>query len=124
MSKPAYYLPVMPYMIVADAQALYRFVQQTFTVEERALFYRDDDQQVIMHGEFSIGKATFMFAEATEEWKSATCSMFLLVSDVDDIHQKALDAGAKELQAPSDMDYGRSSGFQDPQGNTWWITRE
>jgi uncharacterized glyoxalase superfamily protein PhnB len=50
-------------------------------------------------------------------------SMFYMyVPDCDAAYQRALAAGAKSIQAPSDAPYGdRIGGVTDPFGNQWWI---
>ena len=77
-----------------------------------------------MHAEIAIGKAIIMFAEADDEkYKPFPCSMFIQVQEIDKIYTTALENGAKSLQQPSLLDYGRSAGFMDAFGNIWWLTR-
>ena len=120
---PDYYLPIMPYIIVKDARKFYDFMKEVFPVEEKAIYLRDENSDVIMHGEFTIGKAALMFANSTDEWHECTSGMFLIIDNVDEVYKKAIAAGAESLQEPEDKDYGYSAGFKDPYGNTWWITQ-
>lgn len=111
---------VMPYLIVADAVGFLGFVEQVFGAEERYKELRDDG--AIRHAEVRIGESVLMFAQSTDEFQPQTAGMFIYVDDADAVFRKALDAGAREIMAPADQEYGRSGGVQDPFGNTWWIT--
>ena len=47
-------------------------------------------------------------------------SPYVIVTDVDAHHARALAAGAEVVQAPEDKDYGgRGYGCRDPEGNLW-----
>jgi PhnB protein len=49
-------------------------------------------------------------------------TLMVYVTDVDDVHARALQAGAKEIVPLQDMFYGdRSSQFEDPFGHRWNI---
>jgi PhnB protein len=119
MQHPEYYLPVMPYIIVNNAEDFISFIKTVFGAEERLIVPRDNGQ--VMHAEFSIEKATIMFAHATEDYKPFPCGMFILLNDLDTVYQKGLQNGGVSLQEPGDRDYGKSAGFQDPFGNQWWL---
>ena len=113
MNTPTHYLPIMPYLIVSDATTFLDFVHKVFGAKEELIVLRKDE--TIMHAEISIGKATFMLAEATDEYKPFPCSMFLLCENIDDVYKRGIDNGAKSLQEMDNREYGRSAGFQD----TW-----
>ncbi len=123
MTTPNYYLPIMPYIIVKDAQGFLKFLKSVFNAEEKMIVPREDGK-TIMHAEIAIGKAVIMFAEADDEkFKPFPCSMFIFVQEVDKIYHAAMQNSATSLQEPSDQDYGRSAGFMDTFGNIWWLTR-
>ncbi|HYD45797.1 MAG TPA: VOC family protein, partial [Phenylobacterium sp.] len=47
---------------------------------------------------------------------------YVYVPDTDATYQRALEAGARVIEPPSDMPYGdRRATLQDPWGNTWQI---
>jgi PhnB protein len=46
----------------------------------------------------------------------------LHVGDADAMHARALRAGARSIDAPSDKPYGRSGGVKDAFGNSWYVT--
>ncbi len=123
MTTPNYYLPIMPYIIVKDAQGFLKFLKAVFNAEEKMIVRREDGK-TIMHAEIAIGKAVIMFAEADDEkYKQFPCSMFIQVQEIDKIYHAALENGAISVQEPSDQDYGRSAGIKDAFGNLWWLTR-
>lgn len=121
METPAYYLPIMPYLMVQDAPAFLQFTKTVFSAEERLIVPREDGS--VMHGELSIGKATIMFADASETYLPFPCSMFIFVQNVDEVYEKGLANGAVSLQEIDNREYGRSCGFKDTWGNVWWITQ-
>jgi uncharacterized glyoxalase superfamily protein PhnB len=52
--------------------------------------------------------------------------LHVYMPDVDATYQRALDAGAASVQAPSrrEGDPDRRGGVKDPAGNTWWIATQ
>jgi PhnB protein len=49
-------------------------------------------------------------------------ALFVYVEDVDDVYRRAIDAGAKSVQAPENHFYGdRLAMFDDPFGHRWNI---
>ncbi len=54
--------------------------------------------------------------------KPATAFLYVYVDDTEATYQRALDAGAKSLEASSDVPYGdRRCMVEDKWGNTWQI---
>ncbi len=117
---PDGYNRVMPYLIVADAEAFLSFTQKVFGAEEKLREMRDES--TIKHAEVRIGDSVIMFGQSIEKWPPQGAGMFIYVDDADAVYQKALAEGATEIMKPEDQPYGRSGGVQDPFGNTWWIT--
>jgi uncharacterized glyoxalase superfamily protein PhnB len=118
-TTPSHYSPVMPYLVVADAEAFIGFIKTVFDAEEK-LRVNDEDGRV-MHCEYSINGGTIMFGQCGGEWKTCTCGMFVVVDDVDELYAKGLENGANGNQEPGDRGYGRAAGFIDPWGNQWWL---
>ncbi len=51
-------------------------------------------------------------------------SLDLYIDNVDEIHKRAVENGAKVQFEPADMDnQDRQSGIIDPNGNYWWISK-
>ncbi|MFN8310955.1 MAG: VOC family protein [Chitinophagales bacterium] len=120
MAIPSQYLPVMPYLILRDAKAFMAFAKDVFQASEQLLVPRGE---LIMHAELRIGEAVIMLADATDEFGPRPSGMFIYVENVDAVYQRAIARGSKSLMPVSDMEYGRSCGFQDSWGNQWWPTQ-
>ena len=119
MKIPEQYLPVMPYLMVDNAQGLLSFAKTVFGATEQLIVPTEDDK--IMHGEIRIGDAVIMFADATDQWKTKPAAMYMYVKDVKEVYNSALKNGAKNLEEPGQKDYGFSAGFEDPYGNHWFV---
>jgi PhnB protein len=117
---PEGYQMVMPYIIVKNSKAFMQFMKEVFDAVEKMTVAGDND--TIKHGEVMIGDSTIMFAEGNDDWKPMTAGLYIIVANADETYNKALQAGAKSVMPPADMEYGRSSGVEDAFGNTWWIT--
>lgn len=117
---PEGYQRVMPYIIVKNSKGFMQFLTNVFDATEKMTVPGDND--TIRHGEIMIGDSTIMFAESNEDWKPMTSGLYVIVANADETYNKALEAGATSIMKPADMEYGRSSGVEDPFGNTWWIT--
>ena len=119
MKKPEHYSPVMPYLVVSDAEGFIRFIKDVFNAEEKLRVNTNDGS--VMHAEYSINGGTIMFGQAGGEWPVCTCGMFVVVNDVDGIYAKGIASGAAGNQEPDERGYGRAAGFIDPFGNQWWL---
>ena len=65
-----------------------------------------------------------MISQAREQFLNMRTAFYLFVDDVEEIHQRAIDYGAKVEFEPVDMPYeDRQSGIIDPSGNYWWISK-
>ena len=116
---PERYQHVMPYLILENAKGFLSFVKEVFDARETHVTHREDGS--IMHGEVMIGDSTIMFAQASDQWGVNTAGMYVNVSDADETYKKGIAAGATSLMEVSDQSYGRSGGFKDKFGNTWWV---
>lgn len=116
---PAGYLPVMPYLIIKEAQSFIDFMKAVFNAEVRYSALREGGG--IMHAELQVQDAVIMVCDATEEYKAFPGSVFMYVDGVDAIFEKAFANGAVLLQELADRDYGRGGGFADAFGNHWWV---
>lgn len=119
MSIPEHYSPVMPYLVVSDAEAFIEFIKVVFDAEEKMRVSMDDGS--VMHCEYSVNGGTIMFGQAGGPWEPFPCGLFVVVKDVDGLYQKGLANGAKGNQEPDERGYGRAAGFIDPWGNQWWL---
>ncbi len=119
MNVPKHYSPVMPYIVLSNADDFIKFITEVFDAKEILRVPSDDGS--VMHAEYSINGGTVMFGQAGGEWKAFQCGMFVVTENVDELHKRGLANGATEIQEPGDRGYGRASGFQDPFGNQWWL---
>jgi PhnB protein len=111
---------VTPYLLVAEVPRLIEFVSAAFDGEVTSRKARSDGS--IMHAEARIGDSMLMMGEASGEFGPMPTSIYLYVTDCDQVYQRALDAGAisvfELMNLPSGERYG---GVKDCCGNIWWI---
>lgn len=119
MSVPNYYQPIMPYIVVSDADAFIDFIQKVFDAAERLVVRNPDGS--IMHAEFGLNGGTILFGQSSEVWPAFPCAMYLVTQSVDHIYERGIAAGATGNQEPGDRGYGQSAGFRDVFGNQWWL---
>lgn len=110
----------MPYLVLPNAGNFTAFMKLVFGAVEQLLVPRENGG--IMHGELRIGDSVIMFADTTEQFGAKPASLFIYVENVDDVYEKALDAGAVSIMVPSKKEYGYTCGFSDAFGNDWWPT--
>jgi len=120
MKIPNQYLPVMPYIITDHAEAFLDFTKNVLDAQEQLIVPGEGNRSII-HGEIRIGDAVIMFAQKPDNYDTRPCGMFIYVTDVDTVYQKALQYKAVSLMQPVRQDYGYTAGFEDPFGNQWWI---
>jgi len=114
--------PVMPYLILKNAESFIEFTKKVFGATQIFKSYRDNDNKFIMHAEVQINGCNIMFADVNEFYGVANANLFIYVDDADATAAIALQNGARIINEIADQDYGRSGGIEDPFGNVWWIT--
>ena len=119
MSAPDYYLPIMPYMVLENADGFIKFIQAVFNAEER-LIVRNPDES-IMHAEFSLNGGTILFGQAGEKHSPFPAPLYLATPEVDELYKRGVENGATGNMEPQDREYGRAAGFIDKWGNQWWL---
>lgn len=119
MTLPEYYSPIMPYLVVSNADEFIEFIKTVFDAKEMLRVNTDDGS--VMHAEYTINGGTIMFGEAGDQWKPFPAPMYLVAKDVDDLYAKGVAQGATGNMEPQDKDYGRAAGFIDKWGNQWWL---
>ena len=63
-----------------------------------------------------------MLSQSTAEYQPTLIHMYMYVEDCDAVFKRALDAGATQIMAMADHEYGdRNGGVKDPVGNSWYI---
>ena len=118
MSPKAPWIPegwhsVTPRLVAPDVVKLVKFLRLAFGAKgdlrtDRPCQMRIGDSLVMVGG---AGPRDLMPA-----------FLYLYIDDVDTVYQRALEAGAVSLEAPTDTPYGDRRGMvRDPGGNIWQI---
>jgi PhnB protein len=117
-TRPSIYPAVIPYLTVANAEAVITFLESAFGATRQ--FIMPEDHGKITHGEIRLGDNLIMISDAGPA--SPPIHLCHYVADVDAIYAKAIAAGAISISEPETKPYGdRMGGVTDPAGNTWWI---
>ncbi|HET7112147.1 MAG TPA: VOC family protein [Pyrinomonadaceae bacterium] len=111
---------VNPYLTVKPAVELIDFVKQAFGAVEA---FRTTGSAGGLHCEVRIGDSVVMIGGGPT-FDARPAAIHLYVSDVDDVYERAMAAGATSLGAPSDQEYGeRIAAVKDIGGNEWYIAK-
>ena len=114
------YRTVTPYLVVPDADAEIKFLENAFGATGKVCERRPDG--TVMHAEIRIGDSLVMIGQAGEQWKAIGSSLYVWIPNVDEVYAKALAAGATSQGEPEDKPYGhRNAGVVDSNGITWWL---
>jgi len=104
---------VTPRIVAHDAKRLVGFLEQVFGASGE---YQQDRPSVIR-----IGDSMVMISDAGIR-SPMTAFLYVYVNDTDATYRRAIDAGARSLEEPSDTPYGdRRCMVEDNWGNTWQI---
>jgi len=111
--KPAGWPTVTPRIIVHDAKNLVDFVKQVFGAT--------GEYHPQAPAELRIGDSIIMISETGVRDTIRAC-LYVYVENADATWQRAVDAGARSIEAPLDTPYGDRRGLvKDQWGNTWQI---
>jgi PhnB protein len=125
---PEGYPKVTPYLIVDDASAAIDFYSNVFGAKERARMPAPEGK--IGHAELKLGDSLIMLADEFPDMGNRSprsvggspVTVSVYTEDVDDVHERALKAGAKELRPVENQFYGDRAGqFEDPFGHRWSV---
>jgi PhnB protein len=118
-----------PTLIVRNAAEAIEFYKSVFDAEERMRMPSPDGK--IMHAELKIGDSIIFLSDefpnmggkSPQTLGGHSGGVYLYVPDVDDVFQRALDAGAKTAMPVSDMVWGDRYGtLIDPFGHSWGVS--
>ena len=113
MYKPSGWPTVTPRIIVPGAEDLVDFVKRVFGAT--------GDYHPQAPAEVRIGDSIIMISEAGVRDTALAC-LYVYVESADATWQRAIDAGARSIEAPLDTPYGDRRGMvKDHWGNTWQI---
>ena len=125
---PDNYPRVTPYLIVDGGGAAIGFYTSVLGATERVRMDGPDGK--VGHAELEIGDSLVMLADEHPQMNAlgpksvggTPVSLLVYVEDADDTFERAIDAGAKQLEPVDDKFYGDRSGtFEDPFGHHWNI---
>jgi len=112
--KPDRWPTVTPRLFTADVEGLAAFLRATFDATGDCLAGRP--------AEMRIGESIIMVSDGAGMRRAAPGFLYVYVEDADDTWRKAVAAGARSIEPPTDMPYGdRRSMVEDPWGNAWQI---
>ncbi len=123
---PDGYPQVTPYLCVDGADAAIEFYTTVFGATERMRMAMPDGK--VAHAEVEIGDSLLMLSDEAPEMGQRSpkaiggtpVTMSVYVEDVDDVYDRAVNAGATGLQPVQNQFYGDRSGqFEDPFGHRW-----
>lgn len=127
-SIPDGYHSVTPYLIIKGAADAIDFYKRAFGATELMRMPGPDGR--LGHAEIRIGDSVIMLADEHPEmgYRSpqslggSGVSLMVYVDRVDEVFNRAVAGGAKELQSVKNQFYGDRSGtLQDPFGHTWTV---
>ena len=123
---PDGYPRVMPYLHVDGATRAIEFYSTVFGATERMRMPAPGGR--IGHAELQIGDSVIMLADEFPDMNvrgpktigGTPVTVMVYVEDVDQVFNRALKAGAREIRPVMDQFYGDRSGeFEDPFGHRW-----
>lgn len=104
---------VTPRIVAEDAEGLVAFLQRVFGAV--------GDYLGVRPSELRIGDSMVMISDAGER-APMPAFLYVYVGDLDATYRRALDLGARSLEAPFDTPYGdRRCMVSDRWGNIWQI---
>ena len=123
---PDGYPRVTPYLHVDGASRAIEFYSTVFGATERMRMPAPGGR--IGHAELQIGDSVIMLADEFPDMNvrgpktigGTPVTVMVYVEDVDQVFNRAVKAGAKEIRPVMDQFYGDRSGeFEDPFGHRW-----
>jgi PhnB protein len=116
---------VVPHIYVDGAGEGIAFYERAFGAVE--LFRISDPAGRILHAEISICGSLVMIGDPGDRLYAepralgrCSASLHIFPDDQETLIRRAIDAGAEEIQPPTDMFYGASSAsLRDPFGHVW-----
>ena len=105
---------VTPRIITPKPEEMVHFVKEVFRGQ--------GEFDVNRPAEIRIGDSLVMISDGGGLREPVSSFLYVYVENVDETYQRAVEAGAKTLELPSDQPYGdRRAMVKDPWGNLWQI---
>jgi PhnB protein len=125
---PEGYSSITPYLVVKGAARAIDFYKQAFGATEILRF--PGPNNMIMHAELRIGDSVIMLADempngpyrSPDAFGGSPVSLMIYIENVDDVFNRALSLGSRQIRAVEDQFYGdRSGNLIDPFGHVWTV---
>jgi uncharacterized glyoxalase superfamily protein PhnB len=119
-------ITVIPHLVCEGAADAIEFYKKAFNAVEQMRMPGENGR--LMHAAITIGASTIMLADDFPEYggfgpkalKGSPVTLHLVVPDIDQAFQQAVDAGATVRMPPADMFWGDRYGqVVDPFGHHW-----
>jgi PhnB protein len=112
-SAPEGWHTVTPRIVANDASHLVEFLKEVFSAT--------GDYEKTRPSVIKIGDSMIMISDAGIR-RPMTAFLYVYVDDVDATYRRAMDAGARSMEEPSETPYGDYRCMvEDKWGNTWQI---
>jgi PhnB protein len=118
---------ITPYLLYEDAGAAVSWLTKAFGVRMLRQPMTGPDGRVA-HADLTFGDSAFMLGGPAAGYKNPkrlgqpTLLLYVDVPDVEKVFQRAVNAGAKVVESPTDTPYGaRRCAVEDPEGHQWWF---
>ena len=112
--KPDGWPTVTPRIFTQDVAGLVGFLRTVFAAEGEA--------RAGAPSEIRIGDSIVMISDGGGVRAAQPTFLHVYVADADATYRRAIDAGARSVEAPADMPYGdRRATVEDSWGNSWQI---
>ena len=112
---------VFPTIRYDDARGAIEFLTNALGFEKHAV--AEDDDGKVTHAELSHGDGMVLVSSrraGDDRFDTGRAVVYVVVDDVDAVHERARSAGAEIVFEPTDQDYGsRDFAAADPEGNVW-----
>jgi PhnB protein len=115
---------IVPHIYVEGAAEAIDFYKRAFGADE---LFRITANQKIVHAELSIGGSVVMIGDPNDKrygdprrLGASTAGLHIFTDDNAALLRRAVEAGAEEVQPPTEMFYGaNSAALRDPFGHVW-----
>jgi uncharacterized glyoxalase superfamily protein PhnB len=114
---------IYPVLRYEDAHAAMDFLEAAFGGRREQVHENDDG--AIVHAELRLAGELVLISSTGAgnpvfDQGAGRSVVYVALDDVDALHERAREAGAEILMAPTDQDYGsRDFAARDPEGNIW-----
>jgi uncharacterized glyoxalase superfamily protein PhnB len=112
---------IIPTLRYDDATAAIDFLEAALGFERKAVHENEDG--TVGHAELTHGRGIVMLGTkgaGDPQFDTGRASIYVIVEDLDALHERAKAAGAEISRELQDTDYGsREFTALDPEGNVW-----